>query len=294
MLTIITPAYNRANLLPTLYNSLQLQSNHNFEWLLVDDGSTDLTRAVFEECLLKSEPKFEVKYIYKANGGKHTALNLGIKQSYGNYILILDSDDQLTQDAVETIHCDLIKVDNNSNVAGISYLKSSLTDRRLIGDSFPKEGIFNNIKMRYHYNVKGDKCEVFKKTVLQEFPFPEFEGEKFISECIVWNRLSVKYDLLFVNKVIYMCEYLGDGLSANNKKLSLTNPQGVIAVSNEKTSDRFPIFIRIISCIQYIAYSKLLDNTFMEILRCSINPLLTFVLYPFGLLLYIKKHFENK
>ena len=118
-ISVITPSYNRANLLKNAYDSLKKQSHLNFEWIIVDDGSKDNTKRVVEE--FENEKCVEIKYYYKENGGKHTAVNLGVANATGELIIILDSDDRLTQDAIENIIKDWNEYKFNDKICGISY-----------------------------------------------------------------------------------------------------------------------------------------------------------------------------
>ena len=121
MLTIITPTYNRENTLKNAYHSLLDQTNKDFEWLIIDDGSKDNTKKLVKEFI--KENKITITYHYKENGGKHTALNEGIKKAKGDYILILDSDDTLTKDAVHLVLTSWKKYANNQKIAALSFLK---------------------------------------------------------------------------------------------------------------------------------------------------------------------------
>lgn len=76
--------------------------------------------------------------------------------------------------------------------------------------------------------------------------------------------MSESYDMIYVNQAIYACEYLGDGLSQNVRKLFYNNPKGVAAMENGKTIKMFPFYTRLISTLQYIAYSYLCGNNIKQ------------------------------
>ena len=124
MITILTPAYNRAKTLNRLYNSLLEQTNKNFKWVIVDDGSVDETKDVVDKIL--QQQKLDVKYYYKANGGKHTALNYGLNEIETELTYVVDSDDYLPKDAVETITTDYEEIKDNKELAGLAYLKADI------------------------------------------------------------------------------------------------------------------------------------------------------------------------
>lgn len=221
--TIITPTYNRAELLRRLYRSLEQQTKKDFMWLIVDDGSTDHTEETVKELLPKAS--FEIGYIWKDNGGKHTALNVGIKIVRTELIMIVDSDDQLLPNAVEEIGKVHDKYKINKEVGVYSFLRCYLNGEPII--SLDKDGFVGSyVKYRIKENRPGDMAEVFKTAVLKEFPFPEFPGEKFLSEDVVWIQIGLKYKFAFINKAIYQCEYLEGGLTANDKPMKFASPLG--------------------------------------------------------------------
>ena len=226
-LAILTPTYNRAYILDKLYDSLLNQSVFDFKWYIVDDGSNDNTR---EKCSEFLNEKFEIAYFYKENGGKHTALNRGIREISEELTIIVDSDDYLVPDAVETIVNDWKQLKDRANVGGLSYYKL-FPNGAVVGERYPGSSMvidtFTN--MRVNIGVRGDKAEVHRTALLAEFPFPEFEGEKFLSEAIVWNSISkAGYKLAFIDKGIYVCEYLPDGLTAAGRRNQLKNPLGTM------------------------------------------------------------------
>ncbi len=256
-LAILTPAFNRAELLKRTYKSLIEQSNKNFVWYIVDDGSTDKTEQVVEDFIKQNKNKkdFKIVYIKKENGGKHTALNTGLKEVKEDYVIILDSDDYLTNDAVETIFADTVKVDNNQDICGLGYLKLT-TNGECVGKQYTQDGIVDTfINQRYNKNTYGDKAEVFKTEILKQFPFPEFENEKFVSEATVWCAMSGKYKMMFFNKGIYICEYQEGGLSDGVHKRLFKNPKGSVACYKQLSTNDFRLKLRVKYTSAYIVYS---------------------------------------
>lgn len=222
--TIFTPTYNRRELIDNLYHSLLAQTDKNFEWLVVDDGSTDDTETYFSDLLSKPQP-FPIRYIKQGNGGKHRAINRGVKDANGELFFIVDSDDYLTENAVEKINQWITTLDGSHKWAGISGLKGFSKDS-VVG----LHSIFSYIDAknneRRKYNLLGDKAEVYFTDVLKQHPFPEIPGENFISEEIVWNAIARDgYYLRWFNDIIYICNYLEGGLSKDNTK-DKNNPQG--------------------------------------------------------------------
>ena len=222
-ITIITPTYNRAKLLKTLYKSLISQASHNFEWLVIDDGSTDNTKEIIDE-FISANPLFSIRYFYQPNGGKHRAVNLAVKKAKGDFCFIIDSDDFLAQDAVELIY-QWIK-DLPKDFAGVAGLKK-LKNGDIVGGSGQAGFVDATNLERRKYNLLGDKAEVYRTAVLKKYPFPEFKGENFLSEAVVWNRIARDgYKVRWFSTPIYYCEYLEDGLSKNIRDKHRNSPQG--------------------------------------------------------------------
>lgn len=215
MISIITPTYNRAHTLPSLYKSLCCQIDRDFEWVVVDDGSTDDTEIVVKKWE-EDNNLFPIHYVKQENGGKHRALNKGISLSKGEYIFIVDSDDYLTPDAVSFINSHINEV-SNEEYAGLSGLRGWIDKDGTIGN-LPEDDKYLDIRNseRKKYGLKEDKAEVYKASVLKSHPFPEFQGEKFIWEGSVWDKLDKEgYILRWYNHVIYKCKYREDGLTNN-------------------------------------------------------------------------------
>ncbi len=224
MITVFTPSYNRKEKLKDLYLSLLKQGDASFEWLIVDDGSSDKTKEYIEE--LKGENKIKINYFYKENGGKQSAYNVGLDNAKGDIFFCIDSDDILNENALAEIESDFRNLDDN--VAGVMYLQGYITDNsKVIGTKFPKDDMIDTYYNIYNkYKVSGDKLIVFKTDVAKEFYFPIIAGEKFIPEALIYNRISLKYSFLCKNSIMAYKEYLNDGYSANYFNLVKRNPNG--------------------------------------------------------------------
>lgn len=288
-LTILTPTYNRANTLKKCYECLKEQTNKNFEWLIIDDGSKDNTEELVTNWM--NSNKFTIKYLYKDNGGKHTALNIGLKHANSEATIILDSDDILVRDAVETIfkEWDLLK---NKNLSGICFLKG-YTEDAVIGHEFPENYFIDNyINVKNFMKVKGDKAEVWRTEVLQQYSWPNFNNEKFMAIGYVWNLISLHYNMIFINKIIYIAEYLEGGLTKSGKKIRVKSPLGGMENSKVYFSDKFPVDIKIKKMILYICYGFFAKKTIPFMINdCKTEKLFIFCL-PAGYLLY--KYWEFK
>ena len=223
-ITVFTPTYNRRQLIDNLYQSLLAQSDKSFEWLVVDDGSTDDTEEYFSELLSKQQP-FPIRYIKQENGGKHRAINRGVQNANGELFFIVDSDDTLLPNTIEKINQWVSTLDASHKWCGIAGLRGH-TNNKVIGQQPYTDFIDAKNTERRKYHLEGDKAEVYFTDVLKKYPFPEIPGEKFISEEIVWNAIARDgYYLRWFNKIIYICSYLEGGLTKDNSK-DERNPQG--------------------------------------------------------------------
>jgi len=163
--TVLTPTYNRAGLLPRVYQSLLAQTQKRFEWVIVDDGFTDGTRDLVREWVGRSP--FPVRYLWQENSGKHVAVNRGVALAQGDLVLILDSDDRLVPNAIERVRYWWNTIPDAQRVefAGVAGL-CAFPSGHLVGTPFPKEILDSNpIEIRVRYKVRGDKCEVWRTDI---------------------------------------------------------------------------------------------------------------------------------
>lgn len=228
-ITIFTPTYNRGYIIENLYKSLKKQTFNDFEWVVVDDGSTDNTKDLFEKIFKDNERNFNLIYEQTNNGGKHRAINRGLQLASGELFFIVDSDDYLTDDALELIDSmekSIPESEKRTLFAGVCALRG-YSPYEIIGTTFEGDILDITTLERIKYGIDGDKAEVFYTDILKRYPFPEFEGEKFLTECVVWDRIaSDGFKLRFFNKICYITEYLEDGLSAKYNQIMDTNPKG--------------------------------------------------------------------
>ncbi len=227
MITIMTPTYNRAYLLSNAYHSLTKQTSYAFEWIIIDDGSTDNTEELVARWI-SVETRFSILYQKQENGGKHRAVNKGVALANYDYFLILDSDDTLSENAVEKIHEWAADIAGLPGFAGVAGLKG-------IGDipvgGMPAGKIIDATNLeRTRYGLQGDKAEAYKTEVLRQYPFPEFEGENFLRESASWDRIARDgLKLRWYSEIIYFCDYIEDGLTRNtNADTYVRNFQGFL------------------------------------------------------------------
>lgn len=285
-ISIITPSYNRAKTLPNVFKSLCKQSDYNFEWLVVDDGSTDNTEEIINYKLDIRNSKFKIKYFKKENGGKHTAINFGVRKAQGELCLILDSDDELPSDSIDAIIREYSKVKEDNTIGGVcGYI--SHRDGKIIGNPLV-DCIMSSLDLRYKLNVKGDMCEVFRTDVLRNYPFPKVDGERFCPEALVWNRIAQKYKLKVFSKVIYYRDYLEGGLTDNIVKIRMNSPIASMMTYQEMTEYDVPLIVKVKSAINYwrfrFCYHKRMDsNVSVPVLRKVWN-----VFSPIAFLMHLR------
>ena len=285
MITVLTPTFNRGGGLQSLWNSLQKQTVKDFEWLVVDDGSTDGTKNLITQLQEKSD--FPIRYIYKNNGGKHTALNVGIQTICSELTFIVDSDDCVTDDAIESILKIHKKYRSQNNICGYAFLRV-LPDGKVNGKKFDvDEKIGSYIDVRVNGDDTGaDKAEVFKTHCLKEFPFPEYPNEKFLGEDLVWVRMARKYEMVHINKAIYVGNYLEDGLTNNRRKHNIASPIGCMHRAEEFMESDLKTRYRIKGGLQYIVYGRFAGVKVVDLIRKSRHKVLATVCTPGGLFLH--------
>lgn len=215
MLTIFTPTYNRADKLPRLYESLRTQTAKDFEWLIVDDGSTDETKMITEQ--------FPARYVYKENGGKHTAYNLGLELARGDWFFCVDSDDYLTPTAVADILEATKKLNGQQGI--IAYKQDTKGNR--LSDAFPEGLQAAKIHaLPLQYGCKGEFSLIFSTELARKYPFPVFGNERFVTESVIYDRIDRERDMHLLPKTITICEYQSDGYSQNANAVMRKNPNG--------------------------------------------------------------------
>lgn len=288
MITIMTPTYNRAYILQKAYNSLREQTSFEFEWIIVDDGSTDETENIVSEWI-KKEQNFLITYVKQQNGGKHRAVNKGVSLAKYDYFFILDSDDTLTFNAVAKIHEWIDSIKDLSGFAGVSGLKG--TGKGVVGGKLKRPYVDATNLERKKYGLLGDKAEVYKTEILKKYPFPEFEGENFLRESAVWDHIAKDgLKIRWFNEIIYLCEYIEDGLTKNTNAMTyVKNFNGFLYISKLYLETR-PFFPSLNKCGDFRRVAKLKGIKFRETAKLlNVNSVFMFfgVLY-FNLRRFIK------
>lgn len=287
IITILTPTYNRAKMLPKLYESLTEQTDQDFEWLVIDDGSKDHTEELVRGFQL--ECKLRIIYVRQPNGGKHTALNRGIAKVQTELTFIVDSDDYLPKDAIEIIKAYHEKYRGTPNLCGYSFLRCH-QDGNVNTAYFPEDEKIDTYRaVRINGGIGGDKAEVFYTEILRQYPFPVYEGETYMPEDVVWMRMSERYQMVHINKNIYICDYLEDGLTNSGHRMKRHSPKGMTLRSQIYLNDPQVIYkVKVKMMLLYIIYGKFARYNMRQMRKDSGHEALWYVCFIPACLIYLK------
>ena len=283
ILTIFTPAYNRAHTLPRTYESLCAQQCKDFIWLVVDDGSSDNTAELVKEWQQKDNG-FEIRYVYKDNGGMHTAHNTAYALIDTELNTCIDSDDKLAVDAVKKILTKWAQV-RDQGYAGIIGLDADF-DGNIIGKGFPEGMTETTVIGYYAAGGSGDKKLVYRTEIINQYPeYPVFEGEKYISLAYKYRLIDQSYKMAVLDEVLCNVEYQPDGSTNTMWRQYLKNPKGWACW--RKVQMTYPISKKrmVVDCIHYVSSSLLAGNK--KFIAESPRKMLTVLCVPLGILLAI-------
>ena len=284
LLTVFTPAYNRVHTINRTYESLLAQECKDFSWLIVDDGSTDNT-AELVNSWQKKDNGFDIKYVYKENGGMHTAHNTAYENIDTELNVCIDSDDMLSKDAVLKIKEKWEQV-KDKGYAGIIGLDADMNTGKIIGKGFPDGMTETTVIGYYTAGGAGDKKLVYRTDIINKYPaYPVFEGEKYVALAYKYRLIDQDYKMAVLDEVLCDVEYQQDGSSMNMLKQYVRNPKGFAfwrKVCMQYPESRKRAFIE---CVHYVSSSLFAKNK--SFLKESPKKLLTVAAIPFGVTLYI-------
>lgn len=253
LLTVFTPTYNRKILLKRAYESLLAQTSREFCWLIVDDGSTDGTGELVLSWI--NEGRLQIQYEYCENGGKMRAHNRGVEFCRTELFLCLDSDDCLTRTAVEEITRCWQNISNRKPLAGIVAHKGKSETELLSGAEFPVNG-YTTLYGLYLKGFQGETTLVFRTEVLKKFPFPEIEGEKYVPEDYIYDKIDKEYELRILPRIITVCEIVPEGYTDSVSRLKRDNKQAWF-LYYEQRARITPFSVRKLKYLAfYIIYAK--------------------------------------
>lgn len=287
VITVFTPAFNRAHTLPRTYESLLNQSCKNFIWLIIDDGSSDNTAELVKNWQSR-ENGFEIRYIYKENGGMHTAHNVAYENIDTELNVCIDSDDGMAEGAIEKIITSWEKV-RDKNYAGLIALDADF-DGKVIGKGFADGLKETTLSGYYASGGMGDKKLIYRTDIINKYPaYPVFEGEKYVALAYKYRLIDQDYKLYVLDEVVCNVDYQIDGSSGTMWNQYLKNPKGFafwrkVCMQYPESQKR-----RVIDCIHYCSSSFISKNK--KYISESPAKLLTVLCTPFGWMLtrYILK-----
>lgn len=281
MLTIFTPTYNRAYLLTRLYDSLCSQTDHSFEWLVVDDGSKDTTKDLIDRFI--REKKINIRYFYQENSGKSAAYNFALKNAKGELFACVDSDDYLSKEAVENIFSVWEKAKNNS--VGI-LCKKITPNGRPITLSRLLDGDFVKLKEIYHKGLlRGDAFLIFQTSAINKYFFPKFNNEKFVPEAYLFDQICEKSNLYYFDRFLYVAEYQSDGYTVNMNRLLAENPLGYKAYLDQRISSEGNVLRKFTYLVRYESICFVLNKGYIDK-----SPILFSLMAIFpGWLVYVRR-----
>lgn len=288
-LTVFTPAYNRGYIIHKCYESLCRQTSKDFVWLVVDDGSTDNTAELVKEWQ-KQDNGFEIKYIYKENGGMHTAHNTAYENIDTELNVCIDSDDYMPDDAVEKI-ISFWRENGSDKFAGIIALDVYESDGKVIGAELPNKK--STTLMGYYNNGgSGDKKLIYRTDVINATPmYPEFAGEKYVGLAYKYHIVDETKELLIMNEPVCIVDYQEDGSSFSMWKQYYNNPKGFafFRISEMKYQSGLELFK---TCVHYVSSSILAKN--YNFISESPRKLQTVLAIPAGYVLSVINKYKVK
>lgn len=283
-LTVFTPTYNRAYTLTRLYESLKRQTNQNFTWLVVDDGSTDETQALIDSFV--RENILDIRYVYQENAGKMQAHNRAAEACDTALFVCVDSDDYLTDTAVD----ELIQVWNGEkshHFSGIAAYKGLDAVTNLGKGAFPSVHSCT-LKELSSAGFQGDTTLCFNTSVLRKFSFPQIPGEKFLSESYLYDQIDQQYQCIVYPRILTICEYLEDGYSRNMNRISFQNPIGRMYHEAQNMVLSKTLKQKLQAAIRYDMYKAIARHEHIK--RFSLPEKIVLAgLYPIGYLCSVRK-----
>jgi glycosyltransferase involved in cell wall biosynthesis len=236
--TVMTPTFNRAHTLRRAHASLQDQAVRNFEWVVVDDGSTDGTADLIEE--LRAATSFPIRYFRQQHGGKHVARNRAVAEAHGRFFVGLDSDDWLLPNALAILlkAWDSIPLSHRDEFIGVAG-RCARPNGIKIGGDLPVEVLDSDeIELRNRLGVKGDNAGMCRTDVLRAFPMPQINGEHFVTEAVVQNRIAIHYKTRYFNEVLMIRDYQPGGLSDRSRLARKESASSALTYYSELLSMR--------------------------------------------------------
>lgn len=283
-LTVFTPLYNRINTLKRTYESLKRQTSKDFVWLIIDDGSTDNPYEIIKEWI-KINNGFEIKYVYKENGGMHTAHNTAYENIDTELNVCVDSDDYMPDNAVQLI-IDCWNKNKNKGYAGIIALDFADSTKKVIGKELPTDKESTTLMGYYNNGGFGDKKLIYRTDIIKQTPpYPVFDNEKYVALAYKYHLIDEKYELKILNECVCIVDYQMDGSSTNMYRQYVRNPKGFAFWRKEQMKHSINIKQKFKACIHYVSSSLIAKNK--HFVKESPEKFLTVLSIPIGYILKV-------
>jgi glycosyltransferase involved in cell wall biosynthesis len=287
--SVVTSTYDRASTLPRLYESLCGQSYGDFEWVVVDDGSSDGSEGLIEGW--RHEAPFPITYHWQENAGMGIARNRGIELAQGEFCALIDSDDWYLPPALERMvaNWEAIPAERRDGFANVEGLRVD-TEGTLVVERFPADVYDSDyFELRALRGVRGDTVGMYRSEVLKAFPFPEDLGWH-VTPAITWNRIAARYSTRFVNEIWAGTDYQPSGLSNRDTELRLRFRHAQLAYWGEYAAmpKRMKVTNRLRANANFVRYSLLCGNGLVPLARAAPDPLWTTLAAPAGIGLYLR------
>lgn len=296
--TVFTPTYNRAHTLHRVYQSLASQTWTDFEWLVIDDGSTDHTQSLIKSW--QKEAGFTIRYLKQENQGKHIAFNRAVIDAQGEFFVPLDSDDACVSNALERFYLLWSEI-NAIEQEKFSGICVNCQDQhgKIVGNFFPKNKMdSNSCEMVYRYRLKGEKWGFHKTAVLKQYPFPNVLNAHFVPESIVWHAIAKQYKIRFVNeslRIYYQNETMNVSLTHHLGTLSSLRARlefYIWVLNNDMEWFWTNPFAFLKAAFQCVRYSKILKKNYYSNLKTmSSKFIVLFMLLPATILAKIEGYY---
>lgn len=290
MITLCTPTYNRAYILDRLYQSLKKQTSKEFVWCIVDDGSRDNTKELVDSWKQEETLDFTIEYYYQENAGEMQALNTGLEHTKTELFYFVDSDDWLVPDAIESIlnfwkqnSADI----DREKLCGIMALHGESPNRVYGGVELPIDGKYTTLSATVDAGFTNTLSLIFRSEIAKKYPFPRIEGEKFITERYIYDKIDINYQYVILRKIVQIKEFHEDGLTHNLMRTYFNNPKGCSLFYNQGMKLHKGLVNKFKNAANYVCYSFVCRES--KFLNKSENKFLTFTAIPAGLYLYCKR-----
>lgn len=290
-ITVFTPTYNRAYCLEQVYQSMVRQTNQDFVWFIIDDGSTDNTKEVVAAWI--KESKIAIQYYYQENLGMHGGHNAAYRLIETELNVCIDSDDFMPNDAIQKILENWITIKDKPEYAGLVGLDAN-KNGDIIGTRIPKHVTETTMyDMYYKHGVVGDKKLVYRTDVVKKYPpYPIFPGERFVPLGYLYQLIDQDYKLFPVNEVFCIVEYLQDGSSRNMLKQYRRHPQGFAFSRKSRMELSKSFLVQFKNAIHYVSSSLFIKNS--KFVQESPKKIITVLATPLGIILYFYIKYKTK